>query len=164
MLASRFAPDAIRTSQGLIMAEDSLSPPSTGKGRTLSDLINPLELLYQTVLNLTEKAEEKSIDLDKQTAIEETRKAILEEADQILEEARLALSQEGDFTDTDSTPTLLDQKKERLVLLVKQIHFIDQKRVFLFKEEQAAIQQVLFQFNLGKQAVTKYQQTLPMDD
>ncbi len=145
-------------------SRSSSPPPLPGEGRTPADLINWLESLYQTALNLTEKAEEKSIELDKQMAIEGTRKAILEEADEIFREVNLALSRDSNLPDTDPNWTLLDEKKEKLISLIKEIQSVDQKRVVLFQEEKMAIQQLFFQFNLGKQAVTKYQQTSPVED
>jgi hypothetical protein len=132
------------------MSTDPPSPPA--------DLFTPLETLYQLALNLTVLAEGRSTDLDKQIAIEETRKGIIEEAGQILEEIRIFLDEGGNI---DLNMNVLEQRRAGLSLLIEQIQSIDQQRTTGFQQEQATLRQDLHQSNLGKQAVAKYQQNLP---
>ncbi len=128
-----------------------------------ADLFTPLETLYQLALNLTVLAEGRSGDLDKQIAIEETRKGIIEEAGQILGEIQNVLLDEGSATDIHFDPNILEQRRERLSLLIEQIQAIDRQRAAGFQGEQAILRHDLHQSNLGKQAITKYQQNISPD-
>jgi len=125
----------------------------------IPDLIQSLEGLYQVLLNLTVKAKEKEEDLEKQIAFEETRKAIVEEADQILEEARNALSEEHWTSDLTPDIDLFEQKKEGLTLLIQKVLSMDQQRTASFQAEKEAIRQSLHQAAVGKHAAIAYQKT-----
>ena len=135
-------------------------PPisSSSLRKDLSGLIESLETLYHTVLNLTRKADEKALELDKQIAIEGTRSAILEEADHLLQEISAILSSETEVASIDVAR--LDQKRDQIVALIAEIRVIDQKRIAWFFEEKMALQQILSQFHLGQQAVSKYKQAV----
>ena len=121
----------------------------------VSDLLVSLEGLYQLLLRLTVKAKEREDDLEKQVAFEETRKGIVEEASQILEEAGRSLL--NDSLSRESDIRLFEQTQEKLVLLIQQVLSMDQERTAFFETERESLRQALHQAAAGKQAAINYQ-------
>lgn len=123
----------------------------------LSSLLKSLEALYPILFNLTVKAQEEEVDLDKQLALEEARKSLLDEIQQTLNAVQDVIQTLPSGADGDVDAIV--KKMESLEWLLRQIQAMDQQRVEALQEERETLRQSLYQVHFGKHAVTTYQKS-----